>query len=72
MKNLITIEKHEENLKNGVYQMDPERESFIPSFPNVNNAIVQIKYFDPEGLKRDGSRGKWYFGYRLIKDYFKQ
>lgn len=70
MKNLITIKQHEENLKNNIYQMDPDRKSFYPDNSNPNNAVIQIKYFDPNALKRDGTKGKWYFGFRIIKDFY--
>lgn len=71
MKNLITIKEHEENLKNNVYQIDQVKKSFYPDAGNPNDAVVQIKRFDPNDLKRDGTKGKWYYGFRIIKDYYR-
>lgn len=72
MKKIISLQQHLQNLQNGIYQLNEEAEQYYPDFPEKRNAVVNIKYFDPSVPKIDGSVGKWFFGFRIIKNYFSE
>jgi len=71
MNNSISLKQHVKNLKNGIYQLNDDcAGQYYPDLPNKLNAVVNIKYFNPSAENRDGSIGKWFYGYRIIENYF--